>query len=354
MTATPPEPRRILVIRRRAVGDVLVSLAVPAALKARWPDAKVHLVVDRGMDAVARGHGFLDQVVVYDARRVRRAGLRERIRLTARWLRRLRRLRYDVVLDLMGTPQTALWTRVTGAPIRVGKARRGRTWAYTHRIRPVTQDRFAGEVFLDWVRALGIDPGPWGPRPVPRAADHRDEVERDLRDRLGAGSPRVILNPAATWSAKAWPPSHFARLAQGISEALGVPALVAWGPGEEGIRDTVVSLAAGAARPLPSTDLPTLAAYLGAADVVVTACAGPKHLTVAQGTPTLTLFGSTDPGGWQPPGDAHRWLVHDVPCRPCNLTECPVAGHPCLDDLTPERVLPVVLDMVAHRKAARG
>jgi len=345
-----PEPRRILVIRRRAIGDVLVSMAVPAALKARWPDARVHLVVDRPAVPVVRGHPFLDQVVVYDAGRVRRAGLHERIRLTARWLRRLRRLRYDLVLDLMGTPQTALWTRVTGAAVRVGLPRRGRTWAYNRHVPTVAGDRFAGDVFLDWVRALGVDPGPWGPRAVPAAADHVDEVERDLTDRLGPGAPRVILNPGATWTAKAWPPRHFAHLARGLATALGTPALVAWGPGEEAVRDTVVGLAEGAARPLPDTDLPTLAAYLGAADLVVTACAGPKHLAVAQGTPTLTLFGSTDPAGWQPPGASHRWLVHDVPCRPCNLTVCPVAGHPCLDDLRPDRVLPVALEMVGGKR----
>lgn len=90
------EPRRILVIRRRAIGDIMVSLAVPAALKARWPQARIDMVVDRGIDAVAQGHSFLDDLVVYDARKVRAAGLITQVRLTIRWLRQLRRKRYDV------------------------------------------------------------------------------------------------------------------------------------------------------------------------------------------------------------------------------------------------------------------
>jgi ADP-heptose:LPS heptosyltransferase len=342
------EPRRILIIRRRAMGDIMVSLAVPAALKARWPQARIDMVVDRGLDAVAQGHLFLDDLVVYDARKVRAAGPIAQARLTISWLRQLRRKHYDIVIDLMSTPQTALWTYFTGAAMRVGRALRGRAWAYNRIVRPI-EKRFAGEMFLDWVRAIGVDPGTWFPVAVPAAARHTVAANLDLDDRLGIGRPRVILNPGATWSAKAWPVRHFATLAQGIFEQLGTPALVAWGPGEEALRDTVVELAQGAALALPETDLPTLAAYLGASDLLVTTCAGPKHLAVAQGTPTLTLFGSTDPAGWQPPGAMHRWLVNDVPCRPCNLTECPVSGHPCLDDLTPAKVLVTVLEMVRSR-----
>lgn len=351
------EPKRVLLIRRKAIGDVLVSMPVAAALRKAWPNARLHLVVDRFAADVVRGSPYVDEIIVYDRERYSRGEPTQRMKSSLRWMRRLRRLRYDVVLDLMGTPQTALWTRVTGAPTRVGRARRFRTWAYNV-VLPASDHaiRFAGDVFLDWVRAVGIDPGPWQPVPVVRPAEMDDDVAAVLQSQFPGDGPLVVLNPSATWSAKAWPHKHFAQLAQLLSDQMGARILVAWGPGEEAARDAVVSLSDGRARAMPRTDLITLAAYLRASNLLITTDSGPKHVAVAEGTPTLTLFGSTDPRGWQPPGSRHRWVTQDVPCRPCNLTECVIPGHPCLDDLRPERVLAEAERMLASTppKAARS
>jgi heptosyltransferase-2 len=77
-------------------------------------------------------------------------------------------------------------------------------------------------------------------------------------------------------------------------------------------------------------------------------------LAVALGLPTLTLFGSTDPRGWQPPGQLHRALFDaQLSCRPCDLKLCPVAGHPCLDALMPSSVL-VEAKALLHAARERG
>jgi heptosyltransferase-2 len=156
----------------------------------------------------------------------------------------------------------------------------------------------------------------------------------------------VVLNASATWPAKAWPLPHFAVLARSLRDSVGARVWVAWGPGEEKDRDTLLQLGEGALRAMPPTDLPTLAAWLGAVDLLVTTDSGPKHIGVGEGTPTLTLFGSTDPQGWQPATGPHRGIHHDVPCRPCNRLECNVPGHPCLDELLPERVAVLAREML--------
>lgn len=337
------EPRRILVIRRKAIGDVLVSMAVPRALRARWPAIPITLVVDRFATAVVQDSPFVDRVLVYDRRAHSKGGPCERIGAFTEWLDTLRAVRADLTLDLMGTPQTALWTRASGAPVRVGPRKRFRTWAYTDVVEPTTQECFAGDRFLDWVRVLGFDPGAWTPTAVARSA----EIDRTTQEALrGFAAPRVIVNPSATWSAKAWPAGHFAALARGLRKAGVGSVLVAWGPGEERLRDRVVLESGGAAHAMPATDLPALASWLAAADLLVTTDSGPKHLAVGEGTPTLTLFGSTNPRGWQPPGAQHEWLTNPVGCHPCNRLECNVAGHPCLDDLDPTRVAATVLRML--------
>ena len=325
------DPSRILVIRRRAVGDVLVSVDVLRALRERWPDAKIDFVVDRAAADMVRGSGLLDELLVYDRRLYSSGSLWSRIGATLAWLSTLRRRRADLVIDLLGTPQTELWTVWTGASIRVGARRRNRAWAYNRYVEPEERVRFAGDRFLDWVRVLGVDPGPWRPH-APLLAT---TVGAALDPRTDS-RPLVILNPSATWAAKAWPVESFGELGRQLGD--GFDIRVAWGPGEESQRDRIVELGGGAVQAMPPTDLPTLGAWLQRAALLITTDSGPKHLAVAMGTATLTVFGSTDPKGWQPPGVRHRWLTAPADCHPCNLTECPVPGHPCLDGLSSSRV----------------
>lgn len=340
------EPRRILVIRRRAVGDLVVSMAVPAALRRRWPDARIDLLADRGPHAAAEGSPHVDEVVVYDRRAHNEAAWWRQPRLAWRWLRGLRERHYDLVLDLMGTPQTAAWTWATRAPLRVGRRRRWRSWAYNQLVEPPAAPRFAGEVFLDWVRALGIDPGPWEPVPLVLEPGQLEAASAAAHALRPGDGPLVALVPGALHRpASAWPLEHFGELARALAVA-GARVLVAWGPGEEPRRDSVLRLAGGAAAALPPTQLRELAAWLAACDLVITTDTGPKHIAVAMGTPILGLYGSTNPEGWHPPGEAHRALFEEVPCRPCDLEVCPVAGHPCLDGLAPGRVLQAAREML--------
>ena len=156
----------------------------------------------------------------------------------------------------------------------------------------------------------------------------------------------MILNPSATWSAKAWPNEHFSQLSKVLTEQLNADVLIAWGPGEEVVRDAIIDGSQGTARAIPATSLQELAVTLGSADLLVTTDSGPKHIAVAEGTPTLTLFGSTNPTDWQPQLPSHRFLTHEVDCHPCDLLVCPLPGHPCLGLLTPDRVAAEVRQML--------
>ena len=346
------DPERILLIRRKAIGDVLVSMDVARALRERWPAASIHLVVDRFAAPVVDGSPLIDDLLVYDRKAQSTGSWTARVDALLHWVESLRGVRADLAVDLMGTPQTALWTRLSGARMRVGPRKRFRTWAYHRAIEARRDPVFAGERFLDWVRALDVDPGAWRPQRVPVSPRDSERVVSILSTRGTSDAGLILLNASATWPAKAWPLDHFARLGRRLREDTGAEVALAWGPGEEEDIDTVVRDAGGSVWPLPPTTLPELAAWLDRADLLVTTDSGPKHLAVAQGTPTVTVFGSTDPRGWQPPGPRHRALTNLVDCHPCNLLECPVPGHPCLDALDPEIVATAAVELLAHTRSA--
>lgn len=167
----------------------------------------------------------------------------------------------------------------------------------------------------------------------------------DVTPLVGTG-PYVVLHPGAAVPARAWPPLHNAALTELLIGA-GYRVVVTGGNGERELTATVAGpegLDLGG-----RTDLPTMAGVLAGASVVVVGNTGPAHLAAAVGTPVVSLFAPVVP--------AIRWAPYRVPLEllgdqnaPCRLTrarECPVPGHPCLSDVSPEEVLAAVMRLLS-------
>jgi ADP-heptose:LPS heptosyltransferase len=257
------------------------------------------------------------------------------------------------VVDVLSTPRTALWTALSGARWRAGYALRWRRWAYNL---PLPRDRlggrrlrqFAAEGFLDLARELGADAAPWRPGELAYATHGPGGGPESPAAGWpgGAGRPRIGLTLSATWPVKAWPAAEAVRLMQTLAARGAAPLLIP-GPGDAALAAAVRAADPGL-RIAPATDLLELAGLLGRLDVLVATDCGPRHIAAGLGVPTVTLFGPTDPRGWNPEHPLHIMVRTGEPCSPCDLLECPVAGHPCMTGLRAERVLEA-LDLVLSR-----
>ncbi len=337
--------KRILLIRRKALGDALVSMRAVLEVARAWPEASIDLVIDRPFAPLLDGLSG----------RVQNVG---DVRIISwppqegqSWLDVLRGGRYDLVIDWLGSPRTALWTMLTGASVRVGYDLPRRRWAYNVKVprnRAGQWDLrgFAGEAFLDPLRCLGLDPRPWldgfarGKAPVPAATGFSAAFRTWLEGWIGASGIPVVMMMSATWSAKGWPPEQAVALFLAFRERGYDPVFVT-GPGDEQLEADLRDHLPGDAF-APPTNLLELACLLGQARIFVGTDCGPRHLAASLGVPTVTLFGPTDPVGWNLAAPKHVSVRTGVECSPCDLVECPVPGHPCMADLTPGLVLEAV------------
>src|ERR1700722_17581274 len=96
-----PDPRRIVLIKPSALGDIMHSLPVLAALRVRFPSAHLAWLVNRTYEAVLKGHPDLDATIPFD-RGLFRAGWRQGTEATYRFVRDLRSRRFDLAIDLQG------------------------------------------------------------------------------------------------------------------------------------------------------------------------------------------------------------------------------------------------------------
>ncbi len=179
--------------------------------------------------------------------------------------------------------------------------------------------------------------------PLP-AGDHRGLEVVSLRGRPPWLPDRyVAVHPGAAAPARTWSPKRFGELVAFLADT-GQRVVVTGGPDETVLTAQVCGAHLGTPSVMDlggGTDLAALAAVLAGADMLVTGNTGPAHLAAAVGTPVVSIYPPTVPAErWRP------WMVpyklvgdQGIACRGCRAVECPVPGHPCVDQLAVEDVL---------------
>ncbi|KNC19232.1 glycosyl transferase [Arthrobacter sp. RIT-PI-e] len=190
-------------------------------------------------------------------------------------------------------------------------------------------------------RALGIAEA--AGYALPSGDDGRLQVTRleDASDLVGAG-PYGAVHPGAAVPARAWPPLPHAAAVE-LLTAAGFRVVVTGGPGETELTSTVAgpeALDLGG-----RTALPLLGSVLAGASGVITGNTGPAHLAAAVGTPVVCLFPPVVPAVRGAPYRVPVELLgdQDAACALSRARICPVQGHPCLSDVSPENVVDAVL-----------
>lgn len=322
--------RRVLVIKLRHHGDVLLSSPVFSVLKAHAPQAEIDALVYADTADMLSLHPAIDQLHVID-RRWKARGPCGHVGAELQLLRALRARRYDLVIHLTDHPRGAWIARCCGARWSVAPRTGGRgLWwqnAFSH-FYPTPRHalRHTVELNLDALRRLGIQPAPSARRLalVPgTAAEAR--VDGLLQAQGLSGQPFIHLHPASRWFFKCWTVDNMAALVDRLHAAGHTVVLSAAPDAEEG--RMIDAIQARIERPALSLagqlSLKELAALAARARLFIGVDSAPMHIAAAMGTPVVALFGPSGDKEWGPWGVPHRVVASTThSCRPCGLDGC--------------------------------
>jgi len=330
---------RILVIKLKQPGDVLVSSPVLAALKEAWPHSKVSYLVPKGTEEMIADHPLLDQVYVAE----RRGGTWSR---TLAFLRELRRARFDLVLELSGGDRGAISARITGAQERLGFGYGGRAFwhrfCFTRLLPPPPLRMHLVEHNLEILRALGIEPR------APRLQFFlKPEVETSIQELLASHSlsPKkfVVMHPGAGWRFKCWTPEGYARVIEVLQVTTNLKVVLTGSkaPHEQELVAAILKESRSAPINLVGRlTLKELGALIAQARFFFGVDSAPMHLAAAVGTPAVALFGPSGDFNWGPWGEGHLVIKKDWDCLPCGQDGCEGSKKSrCLVELSPDEVL---------------
>jgi ADP-heptose:LPS heptosyltransferase len=331
----------VLVVRQDSAGDVLLAGPAVRAIAA-GADRVTLLCGPRGREAAELLPG-VDAVLEHPAEwidatpdSVGRAEIGRRVD-------ELVGLRIDCAIVLTSFHQSplpqALLLRMAGVP-RIGAISvdyPGSLLDVRHR---VDDDIHEVQRGLSLAAAMGFR--------LPADDDDRLRVRRPGGFPPGVG--HVVVHPGASVPARAWASERHGELVRALA-ARGRRVIVTGGPGEH---DLTRRVAGGHALDLGGrTSLAQMADLMAGASCVVVANTGPAHLAAAVGAPVVSLFAPTVPAvRWRPWRVRHELLYLDVPCAGCRARSCPVAGHPCLDELEVDEVLAAIGRVCGCEEAA--
>ncbi len=357
-------PRRILIVRLSALGDIVMASGLIPALKTRFPDAELSWVCEAGCVPLLKHNPRLKEVIVWP--RSEWEALLKAKRYLALWQSvrafraRLRAERFDLVLDGQGLLKSGLIAWFTGAPRRISIIAREGSHRLMHEVVTPTPgaDPVMGSEYRFLARHLGAPQGSFvhdlavGEAPQTRA---RHALEEALRARGLDGltaRPLVVLAPFTTRPQKHWVEPRWAELAQALWDQ-GLQPVVLGGPADRDAADRIVAELPQVPSLAGALKLDESVALIADAHLLVGVDTGLTHMGSALRVPTLALFGSTRPY-LQGPTPLTRVMYDALPCSPCRRRPTCNGDFTCMKQLTVDRVTLQALELLALRESEPG
>ena len=345
-----PEAGSVLIVRLRSMGDTILLTPALRLLHNWRPDLRVSVLVEPPWNELLKGNPAVESVLPL------------RGKAMAAW--RLRRSRYDAVVNLHGGPTSAFLSRWSAAPLRAGFAHFRHSSAYNAHIptaqeiletnRPVHTAEHVAAAFF-W---LGVPPAEIPPAEL-YPSDAAFERARTRLRSMGVEEDEsyAVAHPTALYVSKQWPAREFAEIEQYLERAYGLRTVYVCGAGKNE-RETLNRIETQNRRPILAAQgwtLQEVMALTAGARVFVGNDSGPAHIAAAVRIPVLVIFGSSHAAAWKPWRPVDAAVVQNYfDCNPCPGDRCYVYEEPrCILSVSAEQVkvcLEALLRPAAHSR----
>jgi len=345
--------KRILVMRYRFIGDTILTVPFLRNLRASYPSEVIDVLVGPESGSVLSGCPYVNELIPFDTTRFHKYDRgKGRPRNFMAYAVDLRKRSYDLVFVLKRSWSSGLLSWLTAAPFRVGYDTEGRRFFLTH---PVAWDQTKHEVdsTLDVLRSAKV--------PVLDnyleawvSSAEREQISRMVPE-LASKGKHVLIHAAAAHPDKMYPLKHWGAVVSRLKEEFDLLPFFSGAPADRVLYEELQNVSG-----VPGVNLAgqltlrqSLALY-EQMDLAVCVDSGPAHMAAAVDTPTIALFGPTEPNRWRPWGANHSVVCDpESGSRPCDFhKECKVDR--CLAKLSPQSVISECIGVLSKHEAQAG
>lgn len=326
--------QKILIIQTAFIGDVVLATGVLEKLHAQWPDASLSILVRKGNESLFHEHPFLHEILVWDKTKFK-------YRHLLQLLKKIRKSRYDTVINIQRFAATGILTALSGAKQTIGFDKNPFSFLFSdmirHEVSSVNDHMHEFERNHQLIRQF-TDEIPAKPALYPTKEDEATVAQWKMKD-------YICIAPASVWFTKQFPADQWTMFIKALPK--NIPVYLIGAQSDHTLCESIklqtthasVTNLAGRLNFLESAALQKDALMNYVND------SAPMHFASAVNASVTAVYCSTIPAfGFGPLSD-NRYIVEiaaPLACRPCGLhgrKVCPLGHLHCAKLITTEQLL---------------
>ncbi len=317
---------KILLIKPRGIGDIVLSTIVLQNLKEHFPSAEIHYLVEEFAKDSVENNPLVDKVITM-----------RKSEFVLNVANRLRKEKYDILFDLYSNPRTAQITFLSGAKFKIGYGYKGRRYAYNIKVDSGRGNLHSAEHNLELLKALDI---PITSKEISYYFSSEAKEKADSFFDKTVGEKTVVgIIPSGGWASKRCDKEKWIEIIKEVKNKFNSHFIILWGPGDEEDANYIHNNLPEITTLIPPSTVDELAAFISKCKMVIANDSGPMHIAAALNVPVLGLFGPTDPQKHGPySGNSDYVIKSDLHCIICNKLVCPY-NHECMTQLPVDEIL---------------
>jgi heptosyltransferase-3 len=318
------EIKKILCIKPRGIGDIVLSTIVLENLKTVFPQSEIHYLTEDFAKRAVENNSFVDKILFF-----------KKNDLVFKTINKVRKEKYNLVFDFWSNPKTAQITFLSGAKYRVGFEKRGRRYAYDLLGKSGSMGKHAAEDNLVLLNILEI---PIISKEIIYNTTQEEKLfaENFFKNSNNQSDNLLIgIIPSGGWKSKRCDAEKWIEICTEVQNNIPAKFIILWGPGDETDAKTILEGLKPTPIIAPETSIGQLSGLIKKCDLIIANDSGPMHIAAALDVPTLGIFGPTNPENHRPFSDKSDFIIKsDLHCIICNKLTCPY-NHECMKELDP-------------------
>ena len=361
--------KKILIVRLSAIGDIVMASPVAAALKRRYPEAKILWLTQPECASLVQNNPLIDEVLLWPRAEWQNLWQQRKYRQLFAHIRTFRKQlkthQIDLAIDLQGLLKSGMLTWLSGATRKVGLgSKEGSQWLMDQVIPRNSGDTdLIGSEYRWLCQQLQLDAKPWQMSigASDDAINHAKQlIEQDIADDY------IVICPFTTRPQKHWHDAGWQVLIPKLTK-LGHTIVMLGGPADtehaERIIDNEIAANKRFINLVGKTQLPVAALLIQQAKALIGVDTGLTHMGHAHDIPVLGLFGSTRP--YLKTDTANGQIMYlNLHCSPCRRNPSCDGRFECLNDITPTQIVvrlnavlagePIAVEVATYVKPIEG